>query len=200
MEARVGRKHPIIQLEGVMGRDRAPGIRRGPTALLAVAVLLVAALAGPAWAHEGESDQAAVLVEQAISLIANEADADRVAERIHDAVDAPDQMGVDGAKVREALDLVEQSGATAQARGLLLASLGGKLPSAPTEGPAVGTETGTGEILDEFRPERGISDGGDVVLVVLGAVAIGAGLYLARRWRPPHTLRELEHPAAGEGR
>ena len=73
-----------------------------------------------AWAHGGESNQASVLVEQAIALIANDAGADRVAERIHDATDAPDQMG-----------------------------------------------RGRGQ---------------------------GQGSFLARRWRPRHTSRQLEHP------
>ncbi|MFD3920191.1 hypothetical protein [Streptomyces sp. NPDC058595] len=174
-------------------------------ALLAALVLLAVAPAGRAWAHGHgeESKQARVLVEQAVALIANQAGDDRVGERIHDAVEAPDQMGVDQAKVRGALALIDQPGenvqATAQARTLLLASIGGKLPSAPTAGPAVGTETGTSVILDEFRPARGISDGGDVALLVLAVAAIAVGLYLARRWRPPHTIHELERGAGAKG-
>ncbi|MER7756776.1 hypothetical protein [Kitasatospora sp. NPDC097643] len=147
--------------------------------------------------------QAAVLVEQALALIANDAPVDHVAERIHDATEAPDQTGVDGAKVRDALELVERPDAgeqeIAQARGLLLAAVGGRLASAPTAGPAVGTETGTSVVLDEFRPARGIRNGGDIALLVLGVAAMGSGLFLARRWRPPHTIRELEHRAVGKG-
>ncbi|MER7467270.1 hypothetical protein [Streptomyces sp. NPDC097981] len=150
-----------------------------------------------------EIKQARVLVEQAVALIANQAGDDRVGERIHDAVEAPDQMGVDQAKVRGALALIDQPGenarATAQARTLLLAAIGGRLPGAPTAGPALGTDTGTSVILDEFRPARGISDGGDVALLVLAVAAIAAGLYPARRWRPPHTIHELERSAAPKG-
>ena len=168
-------------------------------AALVVAVLLsVNAAPGTAWAHGGESNQASVLVEQAIALIANEAGADRVAERIHDATEAPDQMGVDEAKVKQAMELAESPGAgaaeLAQVRALLLASLSGKLPSAPTIGPAVGTETGTSQILDEFRPDRGIRNGGDVAMLIISIAVLAAGLFLARRWRPQHTIRQLEHP------
>ena len=111
---------------------------------------------------------------------------------------APRKERVGLAKVRQAQDLIEQPGYRAavsrQAKGLLLDSLGGKLPSAPKAGrPATGDETGTSVVLDEFRPARGVSDGGDAVLLGLGASAIGGGLWLSRRLRPPHTLRELEH-------
>ncbi|MFD0274237.1 hypothetical protein ACFVHB_10055 [Kitasatospora sp. NPDC127111] len=164
---------------------------------IAAAVLSVLAGAGPARAHGNESDQAAVLVEQAIALIANDAGADRVAERLHDASEAPDQMGVDAAKVQAAMELAEQPGAgaaeLAQVRGLLLAAVGGQLASRPTAGPAVGSETGTSEVLDEFRPAKGVSNGGDVALLVVSVAVLVVGLVLARRWRPPHTLRQLEH-------
>ncbi|WBP85105.1 hypothetical protein [Kitasatospora cathayae] len=169
-------------------------------ALVAAVVTSLSAPAGSAWAHGTESDQAAVLVEQALALIANEAGADRVAERIHDAAEAPDQMGVDAAKVKSALELTERPDAgaaeLAQARGLLLDAVGGQLPSRPTAGPAVGTETGTSVILDEFRPGRGIRNGGDVALLVISVAVLGVGLFLVRRWRPPHTIRQLEHRGA----
>ncbi|MFF4576603.1 hypothetical protein [Streptomyces sp. NPDC001410] len=186
---------------------RNPALRRGPGLILsgvvAVAALLVPVAApGAAWAHDGESDESAVLVEQAVALIANNAYEDQVAERIDDALMAPHKEGVDLARVRRAQSLVAQPGYSAavsrQVKGLLLDSLGGKLPSAPKAGrPATGDETGTSVVLDEFRPARGISDGGDAVLVGLGVVAIGGGLWLSRRLRPPHTIRELEHRDRG---
>jgi len=183
---------------------RAGSARRGLVSVLAGCVFLIASAAGPAWAHGEESDQAAVLVEQAIALIANRAEDEHVAERIQDALEAPDQMGVDTAQVQAALELIEQPGeggeAAARARAVLLAALGGKLPSASTAGPAVGTETGTSVVLDEFRPERGISDGGDVALLVVAVAAMAVGMYLARRWRPPHTIRQLEHGTIGKGK
>ncbi|MEU6977805.1 hypothetical protein [Streptomyces sp. NPDC046371] len=57
-----------------------------------------------------ESDEAAVLVEQAIALIANDAGEARVAERIEDALEAPLKEGVDLALVSRALDVVERPG------------------------------------------------------------------------------------------
>ncbi|MBN0043066.1 hypothetical protein JS756_02840 [Streptomyces actuosus] len=168
-------------------------------AVATAALLLPVATAGSAWAHEGESDESAVLVEQAIALIANDADQDHVAERIDDALTAPHKEGVDLSEVRRAQGLLEQPGYSSavgrQVEGLLLDSLDGRLPSAPENGrPATGDETGTSVVLGEFRPARGISDGGDAVLAGLGVVAICGGLWLSRRLRPPHTIRELEHP------
>jgi len=180
---------------------RNAALRRRPGLIVSgvVALLIPVAASGVAWAHGEESDESAVLVEQSVALIANNAYEDQVAERIDDALMAPHKEGVDLAKVRQAQDLIEQPGYGAavsrQVKGLLLDSLGGKLPSsAPKSGrPAVGDETGTRVVLEEFRPARGISNGGDAVLVGLGAAAIGGGLWLSRRLRPPHTLRELEH-------
>ncbi|GAA3803256.1 hypothetical protein [Streptomyces chiangmaiensis] len=167
-------------------------------AVAAAALLIPVAASGTAWAHGEESDESAVLVEQAVALIANNAYEDQVSERIDNALMAPHKEGVDLAEVRQAQDVIEQPGYSAgvsrQVKGLLLDSLGGKLPSAPKAGrPATGDETGTSVVLDEFRPARGISDGGDAVLLGLGVAAIAGGLWLSRRLRPPHTLRELEH-------
>ncbi|MEU3518344.1 hypothetical protein ABZ770_24215 [Streptomyces sp. NPDC006654] len=187
---------------------RDPARRRGPGrivagAVAAVALLVPVAASGVAWAHGEESDESAVLVEQAVALIANNAYESQVAERIGDALMAPHKEGVDLPKVRQAQGLVEQPGysaaASRQGKVVLLDSLGGKLPSAPKAGrPATGDDTGTGVVLDEFRPSRGISDD-DAVLVGLGAVAVGGGVWLSRRLRPPHTIRELEHRGRRHG-
>ena len=182
---------------------RKPTLQRGRRAFVSGAVVAAALLVpvgvpGVAWAHGEESDESAVLVEQAVSLIANNAYEDQVAERIEDALMAPHKEGVTLSKVREAQDRIEQPGYSAavgrQVKRLLLDSLGGKMPSAPKAGrPATGEETGTSVVLDELKPARGVSDGGDAVLLGLGAAAVGGGLWLSRRLRPPHTLRELEH-------
>ncbi|MFF6833302.1 hypothetical protein ACFY84_15710 [Streptomyces sp. NPDC012438] len=152
---------------------------------------------GVAWADEMESDQAPVLVEQAIALIANDAGQARVAERIEDALEAPDKEGVNLSLVRKALDVVERPGqdqaALRETREILLESLGGKLPSAPQPGRfATGTETGTSVVLDEFRPARSIADAGDATLLALALAAVAVGLWLSVRLRPPHSIRELE--------
>ena len=179
---------------------RGAAVARCGTALATMVTALLLAMASPgmARADEEESEQSAVLVEQAIAMIANDAGDARVAERIDDALMAPQKQGVNMTLVRQALDVVERPGqqqaADRQTRTLLLTSLGGKLPSAPRHGTfATGTETGTSTILDEFKPSRGVSDGGDAVLLGLAMVATGGGLWLSRRLRPPHTLRELEH-------
>ena len=185
------------------GLDSVP--RRGGALAAAAALLLIGLLSGTAQADEEESDEASVLAEQAISLIANDAGDARVAERIEDALMAPKKAGVDLALARQALEVIERPGhstaADEQARVLLLGALGGKLPSAPEAGTfATGTETGTSTILGEFRPARGVSDDGDAVLLGLAGAATLGGLWLSHRWRPPHTIRQLEHPTAEEER
>jgi hypothetical protein len=79
-------------------------------AAIAVAALTPLLVPGRAEAHEGESDEAAVLVEQAIALIANDAPKEHVTERIEDALDAPHKEGVDLNLAHQALDVVERPG------------------------------------------------------------------------------------------
>ncbi|MEU0684996.1 MULTISPECIES: hypothetical protein [Streptomyces] len=174
--------------------------RRGAPACAAALVALLVSLVVPsvAWADEEESTQSAVLVEQALALIANDAGDERVAERVEDALQAPEKQGVNLDLVERAGDLIadpgESAAATRQAQTLLLDSVGAKLPSAPQGGRfATGEETGTSEILDELRPPRGISDSGDAALFALGLASVAVGLWLSHRLRPPHRLRELEH-------
>lgn len=193
-----------------MRRIRTSGRRSGVGATLsrglsvmALAAALFLVPAGAAVADEEESTQASMLVEQAIALIANDAGDERIAERIGDALEAPDKQGVDLSKVSQASELIEAQGedpaVTARARTLLLDSLGGRLPSAPLDGPATGVETGTSVVLDEFAPAKGVSDAGDAVLLAVALTALVTGLYLARRLRPRHTLRQLTHPTGSEG-
>ncbi|MDX3763824.1 hypothetical protein ACWDBO_47285 [Streptomyces mirabilis] len=179
------------------------GVAARTPATLSVATLALLLLAGAAEAHEGESDESAVLVEQAIALIANDAGKDKVAERIEDALMAPHKEGVDLKLVEQARGVVQSPGpggaSLQEARGLLLRSLDGKLPSAPEAGKLVtGTETGTSVVLDEFRPARGIADSGDAALFALALVAIVAGLWLSVRLRPRHSIRDLERRAAAQ--
>lgn len=172
--------------------------------LIAAAVVL---LSPPAWANEEESDESALLVQQAISLLANENTPEMVLERIEDAREAPITEGVDLALVSRAAALVAPvarqnkqvlpDGVKAQVRRLLEQSVGSPEASAPAD-MATGIETGTRLVLDEYRPARGVSDRGDAVLLTLSALAILLGLVLAHRLRPHHTLRQLRqaHPSA----
>ncbi|MER5202463.1 hypothetical protein [Streptomyces sp. NPDC002825] len=141
---------------------------------------------GTAHAHDGESDESADLVEQAIALIANEAHEEHVAERIEDALSAPHKEGVDLDLVRRAGEILERPEASLpEVPGLLLRSPHGKLPSAPQAGqPVTGTETGTSVVLDELRPARGIADSGDAARFALSLLAIAVGLWPSVRLRP----------------
>jgi len=172
---------------------------------LAAVLLATVVAAGPtAWADEEESDEAAVLVQQAVALLANENSPEVVLERIEDAAEAPMTEGADLEQVEEAAalvePLVEQSAdrfpadVEEQVRRLLEESIGTPEEPEPVD-MTTGTETGTTVVLDEYRPARGVSDGGDAVLLALSAAALGGGLLLARSLRPHHTLRELRRPA-----
>lgn len=169
-------------------------------------LLLAAALTGPvAWADEGESGEAAVLVEQAIALLANENTPEVVLERIEDAAEAPMTEGADLEQVEAAAALVEPLAADGAnsfppsvedaVRALLEESIDAPAEDAPIA-MATGTETGTTVVLDQHRAAWGVSDGGDAVLLALAAGSLGAGLLLARRLRPHHSLRELGRSAA----
>lgn len=166
--------------------------------------LAVITAAPAAWGNEEESGEAAVLVQQAIALLANENSAEVVLERIEDAREAPMTEGVDLALVEQAAALVEPlaeqdaqelpATVEAQVRRLLEQATGTPAEAEPV-GMVTGIETGTKVVLDEYRPAWGVSDGGDAVLLGLAALSIGLGLLLARRLRPQHSVRALRRSA-----
>lgn len=190
--------------------------RRLPTVLLMMAALVLLR-PGTALANEEETDQASMLVLQSVALIANEAPADAVVERIQDALEAPDPSGTDLPAVERALALAEESAASndraplEEARSILLDAIDirfatgyGEIPAPQEVGHgespfASGADTGTTAVLDELRPAWGISDGGDAVLLALAALAVAAGLFLAQRWRPHDSIRQLRRATAGTG-
>ena len=187
-----------------------------------LAVLVTALVLGPigsARADMEESREARLLVLQSISLIANGALAGTVTDRLRDAVDAPDQAGTNGALVRQALAIFENaSGGSAgtpardQARALLVRSIDvraatgyGQIPPPGEVGRDVpayanGDQSGTTVVLDELKPPRGVSDRGDLFLLVLAVSAMAAGLYLSHRWRPRDTISELRRQSDHWGR
>ena len=195
--------------------------RRRAEAAIAVVVLVLAlavVLPGPAAAAEGhgeESTVASVLVLQSISLIANDGGAEAAAEKLTDALKAPDKEGTDLGKVEQALAIIEGSAEgsageqdLARARAILVNAIAvraatgyGEMPEPGMVGEdvspyAVGADTGTVVVLDGFTPARGISDGGDAVLLGLAVLMVIAGVVLSRRWRPTDTIRDLRRRSA----
>lgn len=175
-------------------------------ALLGTVLLLMFGLPGVAQANAGAgSTEAHVIIQEAVGLIANGAEPAMVLERIDDVLKAPDQAGVDAAKVEQAKALVEglPAGASAAQADAVLQQARQLLESAVTAAEtggtakfATGTETGTTVILDEYKPAWGVRGGGDVVLLGLGVISVLLGLYLARRLRPQDSIRDLRRRSA----
>jgi hypothetical protein len=172
------------------GRNVGMPTRRRRTSRRLVLTALVAGLAvllpaGSAVAHEGDSDQSRVLVLDALAYLANKPDGyeDNVADKVNDALEAPDTEGVDLTKVDAAKQALD-AGDLATVRTQLQDSI------EPLTGPVTGEETGTTTMLD---PMAGHTDWGvaGVVLAVLSAAALLAGLLLGYRWRRRESLRDL---------
>lgn len=179
-----------------------------------VACLLVLVPA-VAWANgddEHGGDEAKTLVLQAIALIVNTPDDHEAIEhRIDEAIEAPHTEGVDIAHVRHAAEAAE-AGDLRRTRDFLQSAIGAGVfagsgnvepilegagePGQP--GYAVGTQTGTRVVLDEFRLDRGL-DGGDLALIALSLATVLAGALLAWRYRPADTIRRLRRTTARQG-
>jgi hypothetical protein len=166
-------------------------VRRSAAALLIVMAFLVAG-AGQALAHGGnESDKAGDLIRQAIAYIVNDSNnTAAAAERINDALNAPNKDGVD-------MDLVVQAqkaltaGDAHQARALLERSIGARshldnsdpLPIRQVGPLATGADTGINVVTDPLPPDRDIT--GSDWETLSGLFLLGAlGVYLAERFRP----------------
>lgn len=182
------------------GRRRRRRTWKGAQVLgLALALVLLGTTT--AAGEEESSDKSLDLVQQAVAVIVNDGGAERALEKAQDALDAPDQRGVDLELVRKAVTLLQSDPNEAemqQARELLLEAAPA-LNKSPGGAMATGADTGTTQVIPEFRPSRGVNSAGDVVLLAMGLLLITAGLWLSHRWRPPHTSRELRRPAATTG-
>ncbi len=169
-------------------------LRRPVTILAAllVGVWLTTLAAAPAMAQdEGESDQASVLVLQAIGFIVNKpGDMDDISDKVDHALKAPDKDGVDMAQVQAAKDALDK-GDMGQVRTLLQQSL---KPGAPMPG-AKGEETGTTVVHDGLSTQGRLA-GGDWVLLVLSVLALALGVWLALRFRPAESVRVLRRQLA----
>jgi hypothetical protein len=167
------------------------GRRLAATLVACLVGTWLAALASPALAHEGDSDQASVLVLQAVGLIVNKPDdMDAISDKISDALNAPKKEGVDLAQVQAAKDALDK-GDMDQVRTLLQQSLQGGAPMQA----AAGEETGTTVVHDPLNP-RGHLAGGDWVLLAISVLALALGAWLAVRYRPHESVRVLRRQLA----
>ena len=140
----------------------------------------------------GESTVASELVRQAIALIVNTPDdMETIEDKVGDALEVANQVGVDIDLVRQAGDALEQ-GDLHTARALLERSIGarphlGATDVAPIgeiseDRTARGAEPGEAPILDPLDTSN--VDGGDTAAIVVGAILALAGVVLGVRWRP----------------
>lgn len=172
-----------------------------------VAALALALSAAPAAAHGGdESDEAGVLVRQAIALIVNTPDDTMAIEdKITDATEAEHQEGVDVALVRRAGEALE-AGELHRARALLEVSIGARahlsnaLPRDVREAPAkpgtgtVGLHLATGDdpgggLADDPLVAHRRFDGRATATLVLSVLLVAVGLGLSVRFRPTRRMR-----------
>ena len=159
----------------------------------ALVAFVVVAAAGPAAAHEGEEGtEAFQFVRQAIALIVNTPDDhEAIADKINDAIEAPDDHGVDIALVEQAQAALDAEDPH-QTRTLLEQSigaaphLGAADPVAPGEHvdaePDEEEESAAEPFLDPLDTSRDLSGsdwavmGGALALIALG----GAGALALR--------------------
>ncbi len=168
--------------------------------------------ATPAFAHgEGESKESRVLALDALAYLANRPAhyVDSAMEKLNDAIAAKDTTGVNMDKLTEAMHEMS-AGQMMQARTALqdaIQPLSGQTFSGQMfsnhmangqmiSGHSMGEEPGTTLMLD---PLKGSTNWGDSSWLLAGASALAvlAGLLLARRWRPPESLLEIRSHLTG---
>jgi len=187
------------------------GLVRAVVALVAALALAFLAPAAVYADEPGESDEAKVLVLQAIALLVNTPD-DMMAieERVGDALEAPHKEGVDLAMVQQAADALGADDMD-RAKELLQSAIGAGpyvgtgVPEPVREASgepgrpafAVAGESGTTVVLDAYDPDRGL-DRGEVVLLVLSVVVLLGGVLLSWRLRPADTVRQLRRTAVSK--
>lgn len=156
-------------------------------ATLLVGVCLSTVAATPAMGHgEGESDQASVLVLQAIGFIVNKpGDMNDVSDKINDALKAPDRKGVVLTLVQAAKDALDY-GDMDQTRTLLQQSI----KSAASTQAAAGEETGTTTVHDPLNTQGDLT-GGYWALLAISVLVLALGGWLAVRFRPAESVRVL---------
>lgn len=167
---------------------------RAPSRMVLAALatgLLVLLPVAHALAHGDEGEESRVLVIDALAYLANEPAGyeDHVADKVGDALEAPDTEGVDLTKLEAAQQALD-AGDMAAVRRLLQDSV------QPLTGPVTGEETGTTTMLDPLSGHTNWGGSG-AVLASLSAVAVLTGLLLGYRWRRRESLRDLRAQITG---
>jgi len=168
---------------------RQSGLLPRALSIGALVAFMVVAAAGPVSAHESEEGTEAFLfVRQAIALIVNTPDDhDAIADKINDAIEAPDDHGVDLSFVEDAQAALEAEDLP-QARTLLEHSIGAiphlgasdPVPAGEHVEDAAEEDTAVEPFLDPLDSSRNLSGsdwaviGGALALIALGAAAAGA--------------------------
>ena len=144
----------------------------------------------PAVAHgEGETNQGYLLVQQALGHLAHDTGAvgiELAMEKVQDALDTNSQRGVDVVEVRRGMEALK-GGHVSAARSLLQDSIKEALADLP---PATGNQTGTKVLLPEL-PGRSALHGQDWVFLIASVLAGLLGVWLALRFRPHDSVRDL---------
>jgi len=163
---------------------RKPGLLPRILTIGTLIAFMAVAAAGPVSAHESEEGTEAFLfVRQAIALIVNTPDDhDAITDKVNDAIEAPDDHGVDIAFVEEARTALEAEDLQ-QTRSLLEHSIGAvphlgltdPVPAGEHVDGETEEETAVEPFLDPLDTSRNLS-GSDwaVIAGALALVAIGS--------------------------
>lgn len=153
-------------------------------------LVLSVAFTPPAWADGGEeTDEGYVMVQSALSFLLNDSGPtgqEQAIVMIDDALAAADQDGVNVGVLQEARAAVE-SGNLEQGQQLLQQSISEAVAGLE---PAVGEETGTGEVLPPLAGQGDVV-GFDWLFLAASALALLVGVVLSYRFRPAENLSEL---------
>ncbi|WP_310527351.1 hypothetical protein [Nocardioides sp.] len=158
--------------------------------LLAVGLLGSVVVPPAAFAHgDGETQEGYLLVQQALGHLAHDTSSegiDLAMEKVDDALSTEDHEGVDIAEVKDAMRALETD-QVQRATALLEGSIEEALAEQPT---ATGYETGTTLVLPAMPGRTGLSDQ-DLALLVSSLAIAGLGVFLAYRFRPRDSVRDL---------
>lgn len=179
--------------------------------LLALAAIALVLTSLPLAANADEPDESGKshdLVLQAISFVVNTpGNQEMIAERIEDALEAPDKSGTDLTKVQQAGQAL-RAGDLRTARQLLQEAIGARgytgvnAPAPIREtlpAPATGVQTETHVVLDPLTPSR-IPDSGGIVVLTISGLAIAAGVLMLHGDRHRHTIRPRHGSSPGANR